>query len=143
MNIGRVYLRNWRNRMQAEQEDWQKLVTNSAKLRKSKIRPVFKSWRSASLELKVQHVQWRTALHIHRQKVLAKSFGALSAFARYSARSNFLDNKAEKASLQKQLTKNHTNTRTSHCETYIDSLYDIIYSGEEGLRANHKHFKGQ
>ena len=52
-------------------------------------------------------------------------------------------NKVEKASLQRQLTKNHTNTRTSHCETYIDSLYDIIYSGEEGLRANHQHFKGQ
>ena len=52
-------------------------------------------------------------------------------------------NKAEKANLQRQLTKNHTNARTSHCETYIDSLYDIIYSGEEGLRANHKHFKGQ
>ena len=52
-------------------------------------------------------------------------------------------NKAEKASLQRQLTKNYTNTRTSHCETYIDSLYDIIYSGEEGLRANHNHSKGQ
>ena len=52
-------------------------------------------------------------------------------------------NKAEKANLQRQLSKNYTNTRTSHCETYIDSLYDLIYSGEEGLRANHKHFKGQ
>ena len=49
-------------------------------------------------------------------------------------------NKAEKASLQRQLTKNYTNIRTSHCETYIDSLYDIIYSKEEGPRANHKHF---
>ena len=52
-------------------------------------------------------------------------------------------NKAEKARLQRQLSKNYTNTRTSHCETYIDSLYDIIYSGEGGLRANHNHFKGQ
>ena len=52
-------------------------------------------------------------------------------------------NKAEKARLQRQLSKNYTNTRTSHCETYIDSLYDIIYSREEGFRANHKRFKGQ
>ena len=49
-------------------------------------------------------------------------------------------NEDEKKNIQKQLTKNYTNMRTSQCETYIDSLYDIIYSGEEGLRENHKHF---
>ena len=49
-------------------------------------------------------------------------------------------NEDEKKNIQKQLTKNYTNMRTSQCETYIDSLYDIIYSGEEGLRENYKHF---
>ena len=67
----------------------------SKKLRESKLVRLLKSWRSVALSLKVEKVQWQTAKHIHKQKVQAKSFGALAAFARYSVRAAYLDNKAE------------------------------------------------
>lgn len=45
----------------------------------------------------MQRVQTQTAEHIHGQRLLAKAFGTLGAFARHSVRTAYLDNKAEKA----------------------------------------------
>ena len=45
----------------------------------------------------MERVQTSTARHIHGQRVLAKAFGALGAYARYAIRTAYLDNKSAKA----------------------------------------------
>ena len=43
----------------------------------------------------------QTATHIHGQRILAKAFGTLNAFARHSVRTAYLDNKAETANRER------------------------------------------
>ena len=49
----------------------------------------------------MERVQTSTARHIHGQRVLAKAFGALGAYARYAIRTAYLDNKSAKANTQR------------------------------------------
>ena len=43
-------------------------------------------------------------------------------------------NQEEKSRLRKQLSKTATNNRTSQCETYIESIYDLIYAEDDVKR---------
>lgn len=46
-----------------------------------------------------------TSAHIHGQRIVAKAFGALSSFARYSIKAKYQDHKSESANKQRLMFK--------------------------------------
>ena len=105
LKIGRVYLRQWSNLMRAQVEDFEKYSCATKNLRECKLRRLFKTMRTTILSLKMSNVQQSTARHIHSKRILAKSLGALSSFARYSIKAKYMDAKCSKANRQRLIFK--------------------------------------